>query len=210
MRRAFRVLKAKLVNLLLSDVEIEELIVKKIRAGKRTIIITPDYVDMAVLTANPTLAAGRMWMMDVGELRFTEDGATVRVAGMATHDRAYHVSPTLPTNDAHVTATPIDHPDGSVALVKLSIPTMSLNTSVAVASGARWVPAAGVYIARGEAGYSSFIGIEVYCGLEAAWLSPETSGDYRFLPPIFCTDGANVGCRNYAAFTVDIHYRKLG
>jgi len=111
-------LKTKLVNLLLSDVEIEELVVKKIKAGKKTIKITPDFIDMAVLTADPSLAVGRMWMLDIGELRFTEDGATVRTAGLLTHDRAYHVSPTLPTDDAHVTAVPIDHPDDSVPFVK--------------------------------------------------------------------------------------------
>jgi len=76
--RALKILRNKLVNLLLKDVEIEELIVKKIEAGERTIIVTPDYIDMAALTADPALAAGRAWFRsDLGRCRYSPNGVEV-------------------------------------------------------------------------------------------------------------------------------------
>jgi len=38
----------------------------------------------------------------------------------AVHDKTYHTSPTLPDTDAHKTASPIDHPDGSVTNAKIA------------------------------------------------------------------------------------------
>jgi len=43
--------------------------------------------------------------------------------GLLEHDRGFHKSPVLPTDDAHKTASPIDHADASVTKAKLSFGT---------------------------------------------------------------------------------------
>jgi len=78
MGRALRVLKARFINWLFKDVELDEFRVRKIKAGERTIVITPDYVNFALLTEDPALAAGRMWFNDVvDKMRFSPDGVEV-------------------------------------------------------------------------------------------------------------------------------------
>jgi len=53
-------------------------------------------------------------------VKATEDGLEfVAGGGMAAHDKTYHLSPTLPDDDAHRVGDPIDHPNGSIPPVKL-------------------------------------------------------------------------------------------
>jgi hypothetical protein len=60
-------------------------------------------------------------------------------AGLTAHDKTYHVSPTLPDNDAHKTASPIDHPDRSVTRAKLEYPTVDVELTYLLAIGkAEW------------------------------------------------------------------------
>jgi len=65
---------------------------------------------------------------------------------MAVHDKTYHTSPTLPDTDAHKTASPIDHPDGSITNAKivaaagipyskLDLALSILNADIAAAAG---------------------------------------------------------------------------
>jgi len=75
---ALKILRNKLVNWLFKDVQLDELRVRKIKAGERTIVITPDYIDLAPLTADPLLATGRMWFRsDIPTCRFSPDGVEV-------------------------------------------------------------------------------------------------------------------------------------
>ena len=70
-------LKRRLVNWLLKGVELDELIVDELKLGKGTISILSDYIDLAGLTSDPALVAGRLWYRsDLGRLRYT-DGSEI-------------------------------------------------------------------------------------------------------------------------------------
>lgn len=62
----------------------------------------------------------------------------------AVHDKTYHTSPTLPDNDAHKTATPIDHPDASITPAKLEVTNSPSDTQVpsydALSGLFKWIP----------------------------------------------------------------------
>jgi len=78
MGRTLRLLKMTLVNWLFRDIELEELRVKNIRMGNGTIVIAPDYIDLAPLTADPPLATGRVWFRsDIPTCRYSPDGVEV-------------------------------------------------------------------------------------------------------------------------------------
>jgi len=74
-----RRLKAILLRKLLEDVDLEEIKVRCIKIGGRTMVITPNYVDFAALTADPALAAGRMWFRsDLETMRYSPNGMTTK------------------------------------------------------------------------------------------------------------------------------------
>jgi hypothetical protein len=52
---------------------------------------------------------------------------TLSLDRIPAHGKTHHVSPTLPDDDAHRTASPIDHPDGSVTRAKLEKPTSNVS-----------------------------------------------------------------------------------
>jgi len=45
---------------------------------KKTVVVNPEYIDLEVLTADPTLVAGRLWFRDVGALKYSPDGSTTK------------------------------------------------------------------------------------------------------------------------------------
>jgi len=78
MGRVTELLKTKFINWLFKDVEFVELRVKRIKVGDGTIVVTLDYWDLAPLTADPPLAAGRMWYRsDLETYRYSPDGVGV-------------------------------------------------------------------------------------------------------------------------------------
>jgi len=71
-------LKLWAVQKFLEAVGIKELRVKKLKVGEKTITVTGSFIDFAALTADPTLAAGRMFFRsDLGKLRYSPDGVKV-------------------------------------------------------------------------------------------------------------------------------------
>jgi hypothetical protein len=72
--------------------------------------------------------------------------------GLLSHDREFHKSPVLPTNDAHVTGIPIDHPDASIRPAKLdAIDTPAdgeAPTYDAVTGRFKWNPVGGAAICK--------------------------------------------------------------
>jgi hypothetical protein len=98
-------LKRKLINWLLKDVEVEELVVKRLRVGEGTVTIDTNSITLPGLSTDPTLAAGKLWFRsDLGTVRYSPDGLAVREI----------------LTDLHRTASPIDHPDGSVTTAKIA------------------------------------------------------------------------------------------
>jgi len=83
-----------------------------------------NWIDFVDRTSDPTLTPGKIWFRrDLGLFHFSPDGTTVEKLGLVTHDKTYHVSPTLPDNDVHKTSVPIDHPDASIPPGKLDFGT---------------------------------------------------------------------------------------
>lgn len=55
-----------------------------LKVGASTVKINPDSIDLAQLTADPSLAAGRVWFRsDEGKLYYSPDGSTVKEVGAA-------------------------------------------------------------------------------------------------------------------------------
>jgi len=68
-RKWFKSLKKWLIN---------EVQVRSLKVGDRTIVISSDYIDFAALTADPTLAAGRVWFRsDLETMRYSPDGTEI-------------------------------------------------------------------------------------------------------------------------------------
>jgi hypothetical protein len=65
------------------------------------------------------------------------------------HDKKYHRSPTLPDDDEHKTATPIDHPDASIRPSKLDAVNTPVDGQAPVFDAAterfRWASAGGAW-----------------------------------------------------------------
>ena len=60
-------------------VEFDRVKARVIQVGDRTVILTGEWIVLAALTADPALAAGRMWFRsDLGKIRFSPDGTTVK------------------------------------------------------------------------------------------------------------------------------------
>jgi hypothetical protein len=112
-----RWLKRRLASWLLKDVEIEELAVRKLRIGENTVTIDANSVTLPGLTADPALATGKVWFRnDLGIVKYSPDGTAVRDL----------------LTDLHRTASPIDHPNGSIIPAKLSFGTWQKITEIDV------------------------------------------------------------------------------
>jgi len=99
-----KTLKAFILRKLLEDVDLEEIKVRRIRIGDRTMILTPDYVDFAALTADPTLAAGRMWFNEAeGVMKYSPDGVEKKVFPIAMGTE-YYYSTTLAAGASYTPA----------------------------------------------------------------------------------------------------------
>jgi len=68
-------IKLRILNWLLSDVELSELRVKTLVADP----VKTNYIDLEKLTSDPSLATGRFWFRDTGEVKFSPDGSTTKV-----------------------------------------------------------------------------------------------------------------------------------
>ena len=75
-------IKARLVNWLLKDVTLDELAVRRLIIGNKTVKINPDSIQLAPLTADPsTLLQGLVWYRsDLDEFRYSPDGSEVKKA----------------------------------------------------------------------------------------------------------------------------------
>jgi hypothetical protein len=88
-----RWLKKKIASWLLKGVEVEELAVKKLRVGENTVTVDADSITLPGLTANPTLAAGKVWFRsDQGLLAYSPDGSAVRNIPYGTINVDAHAS----------------------------------------------------------------------------------------------------------------------
>ena len=74
--------KQRLINWLLKDVEIQELVVKKLKVGSSTVKVHTDGIDFPGLTSDPSLVAGRLWYRrDLDQWRYSPDGSVVKTIG---------------------------------------------------------------------------------------------------------------------------------
>ena len=86
-------LKRKLINWLLKDIEIEELTVKRLRIGDNTITVDTDSITLPGLTADPALAAGKVWFRsDLKLLGYSPDGTAVNRIPTGTINVDAHAS----------------------------------------------------------------------------------------------------------------------
>ena len=106
-----------------------------LEVGSHTIRITPDYIDLAGLTADPTeLNAGRLWFRsDTGKVRYSPDGTAVKDMASApidTGDIADGAVTTPKLANGAVTSDKIA--DGAVGTAKIADGAV---TDAKVASG---------------------------------------------------------------------------
>jgi hypothetical protein len=109
--------KRWLANWLLKDVEIEELKVGRLRVGEGTVTMDGSGITLPGLTADPTLAAGKVWFRsDLGLLSYSPDGTAVNRIPIGTINVDAHAS-----RHAAGGADPI--PSGGIARSQLEYPT---------------------------------------------------------------------------------------
>jgi hypothetical protein len=116
-----RWLKRKLVKWLLKDVEVEELTVKKLKVGDKTVTIDTNSLILPSLTADPTLAEGKLWYRaDLDRLQYAIDTATKREIPYGTINVDTHAS-------RHVAGGADAIPSGGIARSQLEYPTVDVN-----------------------------------------------------------------------------------
>jgi len=114
-------LKRKLASWLLKDVEIEELAVRKLKIGESTVTIDANSITLPSLTADPTLAEGKLWYRaDLDRLQYAIDTATKREIPYGTINVDAHAS-----RHAYGGADAI--PAGGIARSQLEYPTVDVN-----------------------------------------------------------------------------------
>jgi len=70
-------IKTRLVNWLLKDIVLNELKVKRLVLGEKTINITGEYIDLPPLASDPPLSKGRIWFRD-GKIKLSPDGVSIK------------------------------------------------------------------------------------------------------------------------------------
>jgi hypothetical protein len=113
-------LKRKLVKWLLKDVDVEELTVRKLKIGDKTVTIDANSVTLPSLTADPTLAAGKVWYRsDLKLLGYSPDGTAVNRIPIGTINVDTHAS-------RHASGGADAIPSGGIARSQLEYPTVDV------------------------------------------------------------------------------------
>jgi len=121
----FKRLLSKIVNWILKNVELDEINVKRLKVGSKTVYIKSDRITLAPLTADPTsLTQGDLWFnSNEGKVKFTPDGSAVKnfaIAPITTTDIADGAITTEKIANGAITTDKIA--DGAVTDVKITGP----------------------------------------------------------------------------------------
>jgi hypothetical protein len=161
---------------LLKDVDVEELTVRKLKIGDKTVTIDANSVTLPGLTADPTLAAGKMWFRsDLSRVRYSPDGTSVisidpplTAADVWSYSTRTLTQTKFPFWSAIITAT-----SGGVSVPASS----SVNVDIQPPSGEVWLFLGGALILTTVAG--TYIIVNEFDGTTAnRFREPYTSGSY--------------------------------